>query len=396
MALGFLPSAERLLQGTLSDTLTALATEMTVSNPPSVNELPTYIEIDPDSVDNRETVRVTDVNSNVCTIERGVYSSGVGIAHDPQTPYKQKIASVAWQRIIDTITAGFMMVDPSLVISRTDADTFQINGADYTAYFTVGRIVRFNENDANVGVVLNSSLVSGNTVVNLQSGSVANPLTAIELSIAPRGGTNLYAYPSSVQAGSYQYAADAGSNDTYAITLSPVPTAYTAGMVVVFKANTANTGAATLNVNGLGAKTIKKHHDKDLNDNDIESGSVCAVVYDGTNFQLISSLATTIPKVWTDDSDGATITFDIATSDKHRVTLGGNRTLALSNVKVGDAFVIRLLQDGTGGRTVTWFSTIKWANGVAPTLSGIDKADVFGFICTGTNTYDGFVIGQNL
>ena len=79
------------------------------------------------------------------------------------------------------------------------------------------------------------------------------------------------------------------------------------------------------------------------------------------------------------------------------MTLGGNRTLAISNETAGQCFIIKLIQDGTGSRTVTWFSTIKWAGGTAPTLTTTaDKADTFGFLCTGTDTYDGFVIGQNI
>lgn len=99
----------------------------------------------------------------------------------------------------------------------------------------------------------------------------------------------------------------------------------------------------------------------------------------------------------TTDSDGATVTFNMATSNLHQVTLGGNRTLALSNVSVGQCFIIRLIQDGTGSRTVTWFTTIKWAGGAAPTLTTtLNKTDVVGFICTSSGNYDGFVIGQNL
>jgi hypothetical protein len=100
---------------------------------------------------------------------------------------------------------------------------------------------------------------------------------------------------------------------------------------------------------------------------------------------------------WEDEADAATITFDLATGNKQRTTLGDNRTLALSNVQDGHVFILRLLQDGTGSRTVTWWSTIKWADGSAPTLTTTaDKADVFGFIQTGTDTYDGFVVGQNI
>jgi hypothetical protein len=98
----------------------------------------------------------------------------------------------------------------------------------------------------------------------------------------------------------------------------------------------------------------------------------------------------------TSNSDGATVTFDLSTS-LHTVTLGGNRTLAVSNETVGQTFIIRLVQDATGSRTVTWFTTIKWAGGSAPTLTTTaSKTDVFGFICTSAGNYDGFVIGQNL
>jgi hypothetical protein len=98
------------------------------------------------------------------------------------------------------------------------------------------------------------------------------------------------------------------------------------------------------------------------------------------------------------DTDGATVTFDLNEPNMHTVTLGGNRTFAISNETAGQRFIIRILQDGTGSRLVsTWFSTIKWAGGSAPTLTTTaNKADVFGFIVTGTDTYDGFIVGQNV
>lgn len=104
-------------------------------------------------------------------------------------------------------------------------------------------------------------------------------------------------------------------------------------------------------------------------------------------------------RAFVDGVDGATITFDLkgGFEKKFQVTLGGNRTIALSNAKVGQCFIIKLVQDGAGSRTVTWFTTIKWAGGVAPTLTTtLNKADVFAFIVTGSGTYDGFVIGQNI
>lgn len=95
-----------------------------------------------------------------------------------------------------------------------------------------------------------------------------------------------------IQNSVYNYVADAEASDTYVITLVPAISDYATGQVFYFKANTANTGAATLNVNAKGAKTIKKNHDQDLEDGDIEAGSIVQVVYDGTNFQMLNQQAT--------------------------------------------------------------------------------------------------------
>lgn len=94
----------------------------------------------------------------------------------------------------------------------------------------------------------------------------------------------------------------------------------------------------------------------------------------------------------TADTDGATITFNMATSPIHNVTLGGNRTLAVSNVATSQGFVVVLKQDGTGSRTVTWWAGIKWPNATAPTLTiTANRYDVFTFLYDGTNYYN---VGQ--
>jgi hypothetical protein len=84
---------------------------------------------------------------------------------------------------------------------------------------------------------------------------------------------------------------DAGSTDAYACSLVPAITAYTAGQVVWIKAATVNTGAATLNLNAIGAKAIKKNLDVALADGDIKAGAYVGLVYDGTNFQMLSPIS---------------------------------------------------------------------------------------------------------
>jgi hypothetical protein len=126
------------------------------------------------------------------------------------------------------------------------------------------------------------------------------------------------------------------------------------------------------------------------------------VVYDAGKTTVIfaedmNEIAETLPKAMYVEDDGATVTFDIDTNGANqRVVLGGNRTLDVV-CTLNRPFIITLVQDATGSRTVTWFSGIAWAGGTVPTLTTTaNKRDVFGFLKTGGGTYMGFVVGQNV
>lgn len=70
-------------------------------------------------------------------------------------------------------------------------------------------------------------------------------------------------------------------------------------------------------------------------------------------------------------ADGGTVTADCVASDRHIVTLGGNRTLAFATPHDGQTIEIWCVQDGTGGRTLAFPSNVRFASGVAPSLSGV-------------------------
>lgn len=85
---------------------------------------------------------------------------------------------------------------------------------------------------------------------------------------------------------------DVGASDTYACS-TPIAIPYVTNSRYRFKANTANTGAATINFNAQGAKTIVKVAGgitTALADSDIRVGQVVDLVYDGTNMQIQSTL----------------------------------------------------------------------------------------------------------
>jgi hypothetical protein len=79
-------------------------------------------------------------------------------------------------------------------------------------------------------------------------------------------------------------------------------------------------------------------------------------------------------------TDGATITPDFDANQNFTVTLGGNRTLANpTNVDAGQTGSIFVVQDATGGRTLSFGANWKFAGGTAPTLStganAVDRID---------------------
>ena len=79
-------------------------------------------------------------------------------------------------------------------------------------------------------------------------------------------------------------------------------------------------------------------------------------------------------------TDGATITPDFGANQNFTVTLGGNRTLANpTNIVAGQTGSIFVVQDATGGRTLSFGSYFKFPAATAPTLStagnAVDRID---------------------
>lgn len=72
-------------------------------------------------------------------------------------------------------------------------------------------------------------------------------------------------------------------------------------------------------------------------------------------------------------------------------------TLTFPSPAAGSAyqFTLELTQDGTGTRLVTWPSSVKWPNNVAPTLSvAAGKVDIFSFVTRdGGATWHGSTVG---
>lgn len=68
-------------------------------------------------------------------------------------------------------------------------------------------------------------------------------------------------------------------------------------------------------------------------------------------------------------NSGTSISLDYATFTAQKLTLTGNATLTFTNMVAGQTYALRLVQDGTGSRLVTWPAATKWVTpGTSPTL----------------------------
>lgn len=85
-----------------------------------------------------------------------------------------------------------------------------------------------------------------------------------------------------VDAGTVNYAVDTGVADAYVVAMPQTATSYVDGMQVVLKPTAANTGPATINVDGLGVKSIRRANGDALSAADIAAGVPLELRYSST------------------------------------------------------------------------------------------------------------------
>lgn len=83
------------------------------------------------------------------------------------------------------------------------------------------------------------------------------------------------------------YTVTTGSANAYSAALNPAPTAYADGMGIVIKINAANTGASTINVNGLGAKAVVDGKGNALTSGKLRLNGTYSLKYNSTSGNFI-------------------------------------------------------------------------------------------------------------
>lgn len=147
------------------------------------------------------------------------------------------------------------------------------------------------------------------------------------------GGTYVEKLALDAQSGKWNYALAGGTANALTATLIPTPAALVAGMVVRLKVATTNTGAATLNVNGLGAVSILRGSGDALDAGELVAGDVVSFIYDGAAFRYAAAnnvISTAITKtVYGAGADFVDLNAAMAWLSRRRISASGSVTLQI-------------------------------------------------------------------
>lgn len=239
-----------------------------LATPTITNYLPHALAAEPSG-----TVYVEPYISDV-----GVYGSNIAIDNA-----SYPIAFLDYVNKIDVATGALTPIPLSSCTVAAGGLTFTISGATAGQYYDYGYTYKDKATVASLTYTYATNLkaqVNNNTneIVQLDK-KVDTVINNTE--------SNLITVNTKIE----RYGASSTGNDSYAVTNTYPTRAYYTGMIQQFKADVSNTGAATINVDGLGAKTIKKVITSGKTDTitgDIIANGFYSVIYDGTDFVLIN------------------------------------------------------------------------------------------------------------
>lgn len=131
-----------------------------------------------------------------------------------------------------------------------------------------------------------------------------------QLTTAPFIPLYLPQVPAWVQGGTYAYGVDTGTANAMVATLTPAISAYAASLrVSIKKTASANTGAMTINLNGLGAISLTDYAGNALAAGAVPANALIEAVYDGTAFRMVggSSSYTNSSQLSTNSGEGVAV-----------------------------------------------------------------------------------------
>jgi hypothetical protein len=232
----------------------------------------------------------------------GVAAPGVGLTPSP-LPFGNQVQSTtsAGHSVTLTNTGTADLTIAGITITGTNAGDFaQSNtlpvGSGFLAPFTSGTItVTFTPGATgarSASISISDNAGGGTHTVALSGTGIASGGGGGGGGTGTVGGARCsicFSQQGGIQNQAYTYVPGGGTANTQTATLTPAPQAYAAGQSVFWMPNAANTsGTPTLNLDGLGNKTIVKAGGAALSASppDLTTTAIAWAIYDGTNFEL--------------------------------------------------------------------------------------------------------------
>ncbi|CAB4131193.1 hypothetical protein UFOVP120_67 [uncultured Caudovirales phage] len=198
-------------------------------------------------------------------------------------------------------------------------------------------------------------------------------LTADIVYTLPAGvGGNWIVYNNTTGAFNITLAQASGGGTSIQLTQGARLLVYSDGTNVNFVAPNLGANSVTSTMLQPNSVTTPKIIDGAVTYAKVDTGSVATVAQfrAATASELLNANVPWDAAAFVTLSDASSIAIDMATGFNFQVTIAGNRTLANpTNPKVGQSGVIIVAQDSTGGYTLGFGTSYKFANATAPTIS---------------------------
>jgi hypothetical protein len=245
--------------------------------------------------------KTTEINNHVSTKSGEITSNAANATNSIQTTKDSALIAIEQKKenvitYMDSTTAGAIRNDMGVMGELTTTDKASL----VKAINEVNTKAPVDASTSQKGIVqLNDTLISASTTQAATANTikVTNDKIGILSELETTDKSNLVGATNEInqkvnELAAHQaddvrhvnYGVATGSANTYAVTLSPAPTAYVEGMAVSVKLNVNASAASTLNVNGLGAKGIKKSNGTDVTN--LKANGIYTFRYGGTNFIL--------------------------------------------------------------------------------------------------------------
>lgn len=271
------------------------------------------------------------------------------------------------------------------VVDAGSANSVAINPLKAPTSYTAGLAYEVKVIAANTGATtVNVSGLGARALIRMNGQPlVAGDLATNGIALIVYDGVSFQLLTSASQfiaeASLVHYGVDTGATNALVAAVTPGISSYSNGLLCEIAVSHTNTGAATINLNGLGVKSISRANGAALSAGDLIVGALALIGYDGTKFQLYNVQVAPAGGGGTGDNSitGPLRPYFIAVNS-------ATVTAPPGSPAVGDTYLVPAgatgAWSGLSGQLSQWTGADGWHTRAMPTLHMVGVADTDDFL----------------